>query len=150
MTSARSTFLAMGMSLLLVACGGDDDPTGVNGGNGNGDDDMVLDNPSFADDINPIFSEQGCSASQCHGGGEAGLTLSSDAAANRAELVDVASTQESEFLRVDPGDAENSYLVIKLEGRQSVGDQMPLDQSPIDDIDLGNIRNWIDNGAPDN
>lgn len=154
--NARSTVLAMSTSLLLAACGGDDSPVGPgNGdgnGNGDGDGDTVLDNPSFADNINPIFAEHGCTASGCHGSpdGQAGLILGSDAAANRSELVDVASTSEPDFLRVDPGDAENSYLVIKLEGRQSVGDQMPLNGTPLGDVDLGNIRNWIDNGAPDN
>jgi hypothetical protein len=53
------------------------------------------------------------------------------------------------FLRVAPGDAQDSYLVIKLEGRQAAGSRMPLTGCCLDDIDIGNIRKWIDNGAPE-
>ena len=65
-------------------------------------------------------------------------------------LVNADAWSEPAFKRVLPGDAENSYLVIKLEGRQLVGLQMPLDADPLDEIDLTNIKNWINNGAPNN
>ncbi|RMH12875.1 MAG: hypothetical protein D6701_13015 [Gemmatimonadetes bacterium] len=64
-------------------------------------------------------------------------------------LVNVQATSEN-FRRVLPGDPQNSYIVIKLEGRQSVGSRMPLGQAPLDNIDLTNIRNWISSGAPNN
>ena len=64
-------------------------------------------------------------------------------------LVDVDAASEN-FKRVLPNDANNSYIVIKLEGRQTVGSRMPLSQSPLDNIDLTNIKNWINNGAPNN
>jgi hypothetical protein len=37
--------------------------------------------------------------------------------------------------------------VIKLEGRQTVGGRMPQTGSPLDSIDLTNVRNWISQGA---
>jgi hypothetical protein len=40
--------------------------------------------------------------------------------------------------------------VIQLEGRQSVGSRMPQTGSPLDGIDLANIRNWISQGALNN
>ena len=52
--------------------------------------------------------------------------------------------------RAIPGDAANSYLVIKLEGTQSVGSRMPIGGSALDNIDLTNIKNWINNGAENN
>ena len=78
--------------------------------------------------------------------------LTADAAANRAALVDVPSMWDPAVDRVIPNDAQGSFLVIKLEGRQgpNQGSQMPLNQPALDDIDLTNIRNWIDNGAPNN
>ena len=67
-----------------------------------------------------------------------------------ANLVNVASFGEPNFQRVTPSDAQNSYIVIKLEGRQAVGARMPLNGTVLDNIDLTNIRNWISTGAPNN
>jgi hypothetical protein len=77
----------------------------------------------------------------------AGLDLR--AGISYGELVDVPATSEP-FPRVDPGNPDGSYLVIKLEGRQSVGDRMPQTGASLDSIDLTNIRNWISQGAPNN
>ena len=54
------------------------------------------------------------------------------------------------FLRVKPDDATNNYLVIKLEGRQNFGVQMSVSGSALDNIDLTNIKNWINAGAANN
>ena len=51
---------------------------------------------------------------------------------------------------VIPNDADGSYIVMKLEGRQTVGQQMPRGGTPLDATDLTNIKNWINNGAPNN
>jgi hypothetical protein len=52
---------------------------------------------------------------------------------------------------MDPGgDPDDSYLVKKLEGRQSVGARMPLNGAALDNTDLSNIRNWISQGAKNN
>jgi hypothetical protein len=77
-----------------------------------------------------------------------GLNLQTSAA--YASLVNVASTEDATKKLVLPGDAQNSYIVIKVEGRQSVGGQMPLGAAPLDTIDLKNLRNWIDQGALNN
>jgi hypothetical protein len=55
-------------------------------------------------------------------------------------------------VRVIPYDAANSYLVKKLEGTQGSGngERMPLMLSPLDNIDITNIKNWINAGAPNN
>jgi hypothetical protein len=47
---------------------------------------------------------------------------------------------------VDPRKKE---IVIKLEGRQTVGAKMPLGGS-LDAISLQNIKNWINKGANNN
>ena len=142
----RSRCALLTLIFALAACGSD--PMGPgNGGNQR----EIKANPSFAADINEIFQRRGCSSGVCHGaaGGQAGLTLTSSAANNYAMLVNVDATSES-FKRVLPNDANGSYLVIKLEGRQQVGSRMPQGGAPLDNIDLTNIKNWINNGAPNN
>lgn len=142
-----SVLLVTALVVPLFACYGNGG-TGLDGDNGQRE---IKTNPSFASDINEIFQRRGCSASSCHGaaGGQAGLELTASASANYAQLVNVPATSEN-FLRVEPGNATDSYLVIKLEDRQVVGAQMPLNAAPLDDIDLTNIKNWINNGAPEN
>jgi hypothetical protein len=67
-----------------------------------------------------------------------------------AQLVGVASTQDPSTLRVEAGDAQNSYLVIKIEGRQSIGSRMPLGRTSLSAEETGTVRNWIGLGAEDN
>lgn len=138
--------------LFSVGCGGDD-PTGPYSGDGTTGTAAreIKAQPSFSTDINEILQRRGCSAGSCHGasGGQAGLMLTTNAGANYGMLVNVQATSEN-FLRVEAGNAGNSYMVIKLEGRQSTGGRMPLGGSPLDNIDLTNIKNWINNGAPQN
>ena len=151
----RRISAAIAAVALLAACGGGDSPSDP-GGSGNGNNNgggstrQIKTNPSFAADIQEIFTRKGCTAMGCHGDGSAGLTLGSNASANHGALVGVPSTSEPDFNRVTPNEATDSYLVIKLEGRQSVGGQMPRGGAPLDNIDLTNIRNWINNGAPNN
>lgn len=109
----------------------------------------ILTNPSFATDINEMIQRRGCAASGCHGGGVGGMTLTATAADNYAAWVNVQAVSE-DFLRVEPGNPDDSYVVIKVEGRQTVGLRMPRGGGALDDIDLTNLRNWISNGAPNN
>lgn len=137
------------VSLLLAACGGSDSPTSP-GGNGNNPGgstaSSVKDDPSFAADIVPIFAQHGCASGGCHAPpGEAKLILSTSP---YSALVNVASTQTGE-LRVIPGNANDSYLVKKLEGRASVGQRMPVG-GQMGNTDLSNIKNWINKGAKNN
>jgi hypothetical protein len=128
---------------VAVGCSSDDTPTGGAGGR------AIKASPSFANDIQEIFSRRGCTASQCHGAAVSqGLDLRVGAAYD--SLVNVTSTEDPTKKRVLPGNAQDSYIVIKVEGRQSVGAQMPAGLAPLDSIDLANLRNWIDQNAPDN
>lgn len=109
----------------------------------------ILADPSFATDINEMIQRRGCSATGCHGGGAGGMTLTESAADNYAAWVGVQADSE-DFLLVEPGNPDDSYVVIKVEGRQTVGLRMPRGGSALDNIDLTNLRNWISNGAPNN
>ena len=135
--------------VVLVACGGDDPLSPEPTPGGGGVTRTIKAEPSFALDINEILQRRNCATSGCHGTGAGGLVLTSNAAANYAAMVGVAAINES-FDYVVPGDPTNSYLVIKVEGRQSFGSRMPLGLAPLDSIDVQNIRNWIDQGAAQN
>lgn len=122
-----------------------DDHNG-NGGGGTGR--QILDDPSFAANIQEIFNRRGCTSGQCHGTAAEG-ELSLTSGNSHANLVNVEAVAEN-GTRVIPGNANASYLVIRLEGRQNVGERMPRGGSPLDATDMGNIKNWINQGAKNN
>jgi len=108
----------------------------------------LKDDPSFAGDIQTIFNAS-CALSGCHNASASGgLVLSQGQA--YINLVNVVSTGEPPKVRVIPSDAGNSYLVIKLEGRQTVGVRMPQGGSALSANRIQNIKNWINKGAKDN
>ena len=150
MSRTLLTFLSLMLVMALTACG--DSGTGPEenpdpGGNNGGARAIVAD-PSFTNVIQEIFNRKGCAAGSCHGSFEA-ESLNLTAGSAYANLVNVTATQAS-VARVIPGNANDSYLVVKLEGRQSFGQQMPLGGSALDNIDLTNIKNWINQGAKNN
>lgn len=111
-------------------------------------DETTKEDPSFATDIQSIFNSN-CVGGGCHNAtASAGLILSQGQAYNN--LVNVDSTSEPNFKRVLPNDAQNSYIVMKLEGRQTVGSRMPLNRSPLTTVQIQNIKNWINKGANQN
>jgi len=79
-----------------------------------------------------------------------GLNLK--AGASYAQLVNVASTAKAGATRVIPGNPSGSYLVQKLEGAADiVGLRMPRNGPPfLTDAQVATIRQWIQNGAPNN
>jgi hypothetical protein len=151
MRYGRST-LSLFVLALHASCGGAAVPTAP------GDDSeepqmerIIKQLPSFKADIQEIFVRKGCtSVLNCHGIGQGGLTLGTNAVTNHLNLVNVPAESESQFLLVKPLDAVNSYVIIRLENRQTVGLQMPGDGGRLDSIDLTNLKTWINNGAPNN
>jgi hypothetical protein len=108
---------------------------------------IIKEDPSFITDIQPIFSAS-CATSGCHNvNASAGLDLLAGKA--YMNLVDIASTQDKGKKRVKTSDATNSYLVIKVEGKQSFGSKMPPSGAlSVESIQL--IKNWINKGAKNN
>lgn len=79
---------------------------------------------------------------------EAGLDLTSGNA--YSNLVNVPSVQTA-LNRVTPGDAENSYLIHKLDGRSGiVGDRMPTNGPFLTTAQIDVIEQWINDGARNN
>ncbi|MDH3223713.1 MAG: hypothetical protein OEO23_08350 [Gemmatimonadota bacterium] len=150
----KHSFVRILSTLALVgaigACGDDDPMTpdpdpdpNPSGGR------TVKANPAFTADVQEIFDRRGCTASQCHGTdpGQAGLNLS--AGSSYADLVNVASSQDPNFIRVVPDSASVSLLYLKVLANPPIGGRMPVGGT-LDTIDTNNIRNWIDTGAPNN
>ncbi len=107
--------------------------------------------PSLASIQNNIFTPT-CSVPGCHSGPPgpnlpAGMDLSS-AAASFSSLINIASFQEPTIFRVAVGDADNSYLIHKLEGTSAQGSRMPQGGPFLDQATIDVIRLWIDIGAP--
>ncbi len=110
---------------------------------------QAKEDPSFAQDIQQAIFSASCISAGCHNStASAGLTLLQGQA--YSNLVNVDSTQDPSKKRVLPSDANNSYLVIKLEGRQSTGSRMPLGGGALSSVKIQNIKNWINKGAKNN
>ncbi len=46
-----------------------------------------------------------------------------------------------------PGDPNNSYIIHKLEGTQTVGARMPFGLPPLSQAQIDQVRAWIQAGA---
>lgn len=90
-----------------------------------------------------VFSTS-CAVSGCHLGSSAphGLDLSPGSAGDN--LVGVDSDQLPAFKRVQPGNPDDSYLMMKIEGdSRIVGGRMPLGRSPLSGEQISLVREWI-------
>jgi hypothetical protein len=83
----------------------------------------------------------------CHSGANAPVGLRLDAANSYANLVGVASGERPNLMRVAPGDANNSYIIQKLEGTAGVGERMPAGLPALPQSDINVFRQWIGDGA---
>jgi hypothetical protein len=85
---------------------------------------------------------------RCHIGASAPEGLRLDAADSYSLLVGVPSAEVPSLLRVMPGDPDESYLVLKLQGSPGiVGGQMPLGGPYLPQATIDAIRQWITDGA---
>jgi len=108
---------------------------------------------TFARDIQKKIFDTTCATEFCHGASSAsaGLDLSDGAAI--ANLVNVPASAEgakdAHLLRVAPGDPDNSFLMLKIEGHlgPNEGVPMPLVGGPLPAPAIDTIRRWIAAGA---
>ena len=111
--------------------------------------DVAVATPSFASDIQPIFDRR-CSIGGCHSlaTAQAGLVL--DATESYNSLVGVESLLRPEFLRVEPFDAADSWLVRMIGSDPAARfghERMPLAARPLTPNQIATIVNWINQGA---
>src|SRR5258706_16764 len=100
--------------LTLAACGG-----------GSGDSSPPAGLQPTLDSIQANVFSVSCAVSGCHTGGSAPYGLQLDPGFSAGNLIDVRSGQDSNLIRVVPGDPDASLLIQKLDGTQTVGERMP-------------------------
>ena len=144
----RKLFCATLLSVAcIVGCAGNGDGLNQNGlpimTGSTGSGPITPDLQSIEDNVfTPICSK-------CHIGASAPEGLQLDAAHAYNALVGVPSVEEPSFLRVNPGNPDESYMVLKIEGAPGIeGSQMPLGETPLPQATIDAIRQWITNGAP--
>jgi hypothetical protein len=95
-----------------------------------------------------------CAFLFCHGGGSMSGNLSLTEGASHDQLVNVQPdnprARQEGFVRVQPNNVDNSFLILKLEGPPSFdyGTQMPQGALPLPEADIQLVRDWINAGAP--
>ena len=93
---------------------------------------------SYSSDIQPIFTT---SCAPCHIAAKtAGLSLATYAGV-------MAGGKDGAVIK--PGDPDNSLLVQKIKGTQTIGVRMPYHRDPLPDAKIQQISDWVTQGAKD-
>ncbi|HEY8075819.1 MAG TPA: hypothetical protein VIF62_16950 [Labilithrix sp.] len=147
---ARIAAPAVLAAAFILACSSSDStattkPTGSDGGG----DGRTHAYPSFNDDVMPIVILN-CSLTACHGSQESNLNiyLPSDPAIVYSEFQKTSPTANMKF--VTPGDPTKSYVMIKMDGKQTMGTEMPPgdpDGTLLPQAQRDTMRAWIMAGA---
>jgi len=93
-----------------------------------------------------IFSTS-CALSGCHSGASPQQNMSLDSDKSIDAIINIDSAEVPSLKRILAGDADNSYLIQKIEGRAAIGQQMPLNLPRLSDEKIAILRSWIDKGA---
>lgn len=122
--------------LLLVACGDKADDTAGDTGSAE---------PATWEEVRDEVLVPSCGFGTCHAPpGSAGFAIEADTPED-AYIEEVAFQDESYFL-VDPGNPDDSYLLMKLEGTAGIdGDPMPPPTGGLDPAKIDMVRSWISN-----
>lgn len=118
-------------------------PSSSSGGSGSSGGSVTADFESIQENVfTPICSP-------CHSGASAPKGLMLDASHSYNLIVGVASTEDPSLDRIKPGQPDQSYLILKIEGASGIiGSQMPLNETPLPQSTIDAIRQWVTNGAP--
>ena len=136
---SKISFALLFAAVLFVGCDSSDS-----------DDDPEMLEATLSSIQDNIFTPS-CALSGCHASDtqQSGLNLSEGNAF--ASLVNVASVGVPAQVRVAPSDADNSYLIWKLEGAAGIaGERMPRGGTALTTDQISIVRQWIDGGAMDN
>ena len=126
-------------ALLWAGCGGDDSTVGPDD-----DGEGTLTEATLAQ-VSQVFVVS-CAISGCHSGGDpaADLSLEGDFA---TRIVGVDSGQRPDFKLVDPGNPDESYLLLKVRGDDEIISQQMPPGTPLPAEQMEIIRAWIASGA---
>ncbi|MER3524834.1 MAG: hypothetical protein C4326_12490 [Ignavibacteria bacterium] len=129
----------IGGLVMLAACSKD---SGISGPGGSPSDVVFpSSNVSYSRHVQVLFN-QTCALVGCHSQSEAPDQLRLDTYENLRHGVRGIPV-------IIPGDAQNSKLVMKIEGRAE-GARMPLNRNPLNQNQIDGIRTWINEGAQRN
>ncbi|MBT8399375.1 MAG: hypothetical protein KJO98_02765, partial [Rhodothermia bacterium] len=93
--------------------------------------------------VSELF-EQTCARAGCHAGPVAQMDLFLTSSQFYASTVDVPSTERPDLKRVDPGNPEESYLMMKVNGSPDiVGLPMPMTGEKLSEDEIQLIEDWI-------
>ena len=130
----------------LSACGGSENDTNTNEGSQDSNESEITIEPTLASIQENVFTP---TCAQCHSGASAASDLKLDTLDNSVTfLIDVSSVEAPNLFRVATSDADNSYIIQKLEGTAAEGGRMPLNRTPLSDETIATIKEWINAGAP--
>ena len=141
--TTKSTILVAVLAGVATACGSDTPTTPST---------PATPTVSFSQQIQAPILTPTCSTCHTDDGRTPAGGLNLKSGSSFAQLVNVTSTGKPGATRVIPGNPSGSYLVQKLEGAADiVGLRMPRNGPPfLTDAEVATIRQWIQNGAPNN
>ena len=144
----RSAIVVVAALTSLAGCGGGSgeglDENGRPLASGGG---PVVLQPTLASIQANVFSPS-CAIPGCHGGGSVQQGLRLDPGFSATNLINVVSPRDANLIRVVPGNPNASFIIQKLEGRQTLGDRMPQFGPYLPQPTIDVIRQWIQLGAP--
>jgi hypothetical protein len=111
--------------------------------------DVIVANPSFERDIQPIFTAR-CATASCHNLATQQLGLNLQAGYAYDEIVGEDSPSSHDLAYIQPFDADNSWLVRMIQAdpaRRFFLERMPLGRAPLTDNQIATIINWVNAGA---
>lgn len=137
-----SLSIAVGLACLAIGCGSDTPTTPTN----------TPPTVSFSTQIQAPILTPACTACHTDEGRTPASGLNLRSGQSYSNLVGVASVGKAGAIRVIVGNPSGSYLVQKLEGAADiVGLRMPRNGPPyLTTEQVALIRQWIQNGAPNN
>ena len=116
--------------------------------------------PSFANDVQPIFTQRCATAGGCHDSSFRAENQALDAGEAYSNIVGKPSVEGGKLLVVAPGSIAKSFLARKITGKglkSSTGTLMPFGcpLAPgvggcLTDAEIYTILAWIQSGAPNN
>ncbi len=111
--------------------------------------DVVVATPSFATDVQPIFTAR-CATASCHNFATHQIDLNLAPGYSYDEIVNVQSIFRPAAKRIAPFNADGSFLVQTLFAeatRHPEIARMPLGREPLTDNQILTIINWVVQGA---
>lgn len=146
MNKFKKVFTSVSIVILLSAC---EAGSGV-GLDQNGNPSENIETIALADNFASIQANiftPSCATSGCHSGTAPPEGLLLTEGNSLQNIISISSGEVPALNRIKPNDADDSYLIRKVEGTASVGLQMPRNQPALSIEKIQAIRDWINNGA---